>query len=110
MVVGIKAAAVAADLDSARRESVAGDTDNFLDVERAAMKIPKSKAPLISMLLMVMIMTFVVVFVSTAFNHGLGDGFVFQWMRGWGIAFVIAFPTVLIIMPSIRKFVDTITR
>ncbi len=61
------------------------------------------------MFLMVLTMTFVVVFVSTALNHGFQADFLSRWMRGWGVAFVIAFPTVLIIMPFIRKFVASIT-
>lgn len=73
------------------------------------MKIPKSKAQIVIMFFMVVTMTFVVVFVTTAFNYCFQSDFVFKWLKGWGLAFIIAFPTVLIIMPFIRKFVASIT-
>jgi UDP-N-acetylmuramyl pentapeptide phosphotransferase/UDP-N-acetylglucosamine-1-phosphate transferase len=71
--------------------------------------ISKKTGNVLSMFLMVLIMTFVVVFVSTAVNFGFSSDFIMRWMKGWGVAFIIAFPTVLIIMPFIRKLVAKIT-
>ncbi|HOV13121.1 MAG TPA: DUF2798 domain-containing protein [Spirochaetota bacterium] len=71
---------------------------------------PKKMANLISMFLMVFIMTFVVVFVSTVINYGFSSDFIVRWMKGWGISFLVAFPTVLIIMPFIKRIVDKITK
>jgi hypothetical protein len=64
---------------------------------------PKS-AQLSAMAIMVLIMTFVVVFVSTWINFGFDDAFVFRFFRGWGIAFVIAYPLVIVLMPRLQKF------
>jgi len=71
---------------------------------------PKKAAQFISMTLMVLIMTFVVVFVSTAVNFGFSDLLVLRWMKGWSVAFIVALPTVLLIMPFIRKLVEKITK
>ena len=62
------------------------------------------------MFFMVLIMTFIVVFVTTAINYGFVNDFIARWMRGWGLSFIVAFPTVLIIMPTIRKTIAKITR
>ena len=65
----------------------------------------EKKIQLVTMFFMVLIMTFVVVFASTAINFGFQDNFLQRWLKGWGISFALAYPTVLIIMPPIRKIV-----
>ena len=58
------------------------------------------------MFIMVLIMTFIVTFVSTAKNIGFPSGFIILWLKSWGFAFIVAFPTVMLIMPSIKKIVS----
>jgi hypothetical protein len=70
---------------------------------------PKA-ANIFSIFLMVLIMTFVVVFVTTLVNFGMNTDFFIRWMRGWGLSFVVAFPTVLIIMPVITRTVSKLKR
>lgn len=41
-------------------------------------------------------------------NRGLVPGFIALWMRSFGIAFIVAFPTSLIVIPIIRRVVGTI--
>ncbi len=53
---------------------------------------------------MVLIMTCVVVLVSTFVNFGFDATFPFRFLRSWGIAFVLAFPLVLVLMPRLQKF------
>jgi len=72
--------------------------------------ITQKAGNILSMFLMVLIMTCVVVFVSTAVNFGFSDDFVIRWIRGWGLACVVAFPVVLIIMPFIRKAVGKLIK
>jgi Protein of unknown function (DUF2798) len=63
---------------------------------------PKT-AQLSAMGIMVLIMTMVVVFVSTWTNFGLDDTFLLRLFRGWGIAFVIAYPLVIVPIPRLKK-------
>ena len=62
------------------------------------------QAQLSSMSLMVFIMTFVIVFISTWINFGFGEDFLFRFLRGWGVAFVLALPLVMVLMPNLHKF------
>jgi hypothetical protein len=73
-------------------------------------KLTPKTANVVSMFLMVLIMTFVVVLVTTLVNYGTGPGFLVRWMRGWGLALIVAFPTVLVIMPIIKKLMLKITK
>jgi 3'-phosphoadenosine 5'-phosphosulfate sulfotransferase (PAPS reductase)/FAD synthetase len=65
---------------------------------------------ILSMGLMVLLMTLFVVFVTTIFNYGFSSDFFIRWMKGWGLSFIIAFPTVLVIMPFIRKIVSKLAQ
>lgn len=65
----------------------------------------QKQARLFTMAVMVLIMTAVVVFVSTIVNFGFSDpNFWFRYIRGWILAFVIAFPIVVVIMPPLQKY------
>jgi len=55
---------------------------------------------------MVLVMTLVVTFVSVAINNELHAGFIIKWMKSWGLAFVIALPVVMFIMPIIKKTIS----
>lgn len=65
----------------------------------------QKQARLFTMGSMVLIMTAVVVFISTIVNFGFSDpNFWFRYLRGWIVAFVIAFPLVVAIMPPLQKY------
>jgi uncharacterized protein YqhQ len=68
------------------------------------MTLKPNAARLLAMAIMVLIMTFVVVFVSTLVNFGFDESFVFRFLKGWGIAFIIAYPLVIVLMPRLQKF------
>ncbi len=53
-------------------------------------------------------MSFIISGVSTWRALGLIDGFAGKWMIAWGISWVIAFPTVLILLPVVRKIVGLV--
>lgn len=55
--------------------------------------------------IMVMIVSGTVVLVNSGFNHD----FFARWFRGFGTAWPIAFPTVLIVAPLVRRVVARIT-
>ncbi len=68
------------------------------------MALNQKSAQLLSMATMVLIMTCVVVAVSTFVNFGLAEGFPFRFLRGWLIAFIMAFPIVVFLMPRLQRF------
>ena len=68
------------------------------------MTLKPKAAQLTAMGTMVLIMTAVVVFVSTWLNFGLHGAFVSRFLKGWGLAFIIAYPLVIILMPRLQKF------
>jgi hypothetical protein len=73
------------------------------------MKLEPRSAQILAMGSMVLIMTCVVVFVSTLVNFGFDDTFLFRFFRGWAIAFVLAFPLVILLMPRLHKFFQGFT-
>ncbi|KIM10767.1 MAG: hypothetical protein KU37_08525 [Sulfuricurvum sp. PC08-66] len=50
-----------------------------------------------------MLMSFIMSGVITLINVGLPDDFFTLWMRAWASAFVIAYPTILLVFPLARK-------
>ena len=44
-------------------------------------------------------------FIISLINLGLGEGFVANWFKAWGIAFVCAFPIIVIVAPIVHKIV-----
>ena len=68
-------------------------------------KIKKKYEVLLFSLIMAILMTGLMSFFVTLFNMGLVENFIFIWLQAYWKAFLIAFPTVLIIVPYVRKFV-----
>ena len=57
-------------------------------------------------LIMVTIISGTVVLVT----HGLNSGFPAQWFKGFATAWPIAFPTVLVVAPFVRRIVVKLTK
>ncbi|MEO1089952.1 MAG: DUF2798 domain-containing protein [Pseudomonadota bacterium] len=52
------------------------------------------------------LMSLVVSGVSTANARGVGDGFVSYWLGAWVFSWAVAFPTILVIAPAVRRMVQ----
>lgn len=48
-------------------------------------------------------------FALTAINQGFGADFLWQWLRSFGISFLVALPISAFVVPQIQKFYDGIT-
>ncbi len=48
-------------------------------------------------------------FVLTAINLGFGANFLAEWLRSFGISFLVALPISALVVPRIQKFYDRIT-
>lgn len=48
-------------------------------------------------------------FAMTAPNRGFDGGFIHQWLRAFGIGFIVAAPLAALAVPRIQKFFDRVT-
>ena len=73
------------------------------------MRIPTRFAPIVFGGLLSAIMVAVVSAVVLALNQGLHQGFAWQWLRSCLTTWPVAFPTVTIIAPWVRRLVGRVT-
>jgi len=73
------------------------------------MRIPNRFAPIVFGGLLSAIMVAVVSALVLAINQGLQQGFVWQWLRSCVTTWPIAFPTVTIVAPWVRRVVGRLT-
>jgi hypothetical protein len=71
-------------------------------------RLPARFAPLVMALLLSVVMTMVVSAVSTLRGVGLTDAFLRVWLSAWGLSWLIAFPTLLLILPLVRRLTGRI--
>ena len=73
------------------------------------MRIPNRFAPLVfGAVLSAVMVAFVSAFVL-AINQGFGPQFAGQWLRSCATTWPVAFPTVTLIAPWVRRFVAAVT-
>lgn len=60
-------------------------------------------APIVMALLLSVAMTMVVSAVSTLRGVGPTEAFLAVWLSSWGLSWLVAFPTVLVILPLVRR-------
>lgn len=68
-------------------------------------KLPARYANLVLPLVLSVFMSFVVSGVATIKNVGLAPDFIASWMGAWGLSWVIAYPTLLVVLPLVRRVV-----
>ena len=73
------------------------------------MKIPRRYAPLLFGALLSAIMVAIVSAFVLALNGGLHDGFFAQWAKSCATTWPVAFPTVTLIAPRVRAWVERMT-
>lgn len=59
--------------------------------------------PIVQSFLLSGFMSFIMSGIITFINLGVVDGFVGIWLKAFGFAFVIAFPTIMLVFPVARK-------
>ncbi|WP_430465973.1 DUF2798 domain-containing protein [Tabrizicola sp.] len=72
--------------------------------------LPARFAPLLFGLILSGLMSLMVSGVSTYRALGLSDAFIGTWVSNWGISWLIAFPSVLVVAPITRRIVTRLTR
>jgi hypothetical protein len=66
-------------------------------------KLPARYTGIVMPLLLSIFMSGIVSFVSTLHSVGLAVGLLHIWMGAWGWSWMIAFPTVLLVLPVVRN-------
>lgn len=66
-------------------------------------KLPNRYTSIVLPFLLSIIMTFVVSIVSTLRSLGVEEFSLYVWMSAWVISWLIAFPTLLLVLPVVRK-------
>ena len=66
-------------------------------------KLPPGYATVVLPLLLSIIMTAIVSFISTVRSIGLAKHLLAIWLSAWGLSLLIAFPTSLFVLPLARR-------
>jgi hypothetical protein len=48
--------------------------------------------------------------VISLFNLGLVNDFLTIWLKSWGFAFIVGFPTLVLVSPVVRKLVNLVMK
>jgi hypothetical protein len=73
------------------------------------MRIPNRFAPIVFGGLLSAIMVAIVSAVVLAINQGIQQGFLWQWFRSCVTTWPVAFPTVTVVAPWVRRVVGRLT-
>ena len=66
-------------------------------------KLPARAATWVMPLLLSILMTFIVSMISTVRSVGLNPDLPRMWLGSWALSWVVAFPTLLMVLPLVRK-------
>lgn len=53
-------------------------------------------------------MSFLVSGVATASASGIGGDLLWRWLDAWSLSWMVAFPTILIVVPAVRRLLHRI--
>ncbi|AVG41172.1 DUF2798 domain-containing protein [Achromobacter insolitus] len=68
-------------------------------------KLPQGYARFLMPLVLSVFMSAIVSAVATATSVGLGADFVLSWPNAWGASWIVAFPSLLLLLPVVRRIV-----
>lgn len=68
-------------------------------------KLPQAYARYLMPLVLSVFMSAIVSAVATAMSVGLGPNFVIRWPNAWGASWLVAFPSLLVLLPVVRRIV-----
>lgn len=73
-------------------------------------RLPARYAGIVMPLLLSVLMTMIVSFVSTARAVGFPPGFLRLWAGGWAMSWIVAFPALLVLLPVVRRITAAVVR
>jgi len=74
----------------------------------AVRKLPARCAPVVMPLVLSVFMTFVVSVISTLRSLGPTPAFLSTWPGAWALSWLVAFPTLLAVLPLVRRIVSAV--
>jgi hypothetical protein len=86
------------------------DRDRFFGWVERKKVIDKKYQSLVFAFFMALLMSCIMSFVVSVFNVGLVNDIVHIWLKAWGFAFIVAFPTVTLVAPVVRKLTGLVLR
>ncbi len=69
-------------------------------------RLPRRYASVLLPLLLSILMSGIVSFIATLNTAGFHDGLVALWLGAWRLSWLIAFPTLLLVLPLVRRIVS----
>jgi hypothetical protein len=75
----------------------------------AGLKLPKRFAPVLFAFLMSVSLSGFLSAAITAINTGFDGDFVSRWLHAYALAWSIAFPSVTLVAPKVRRLVERLT-
>lgn len=72
---------------------------------KMSVKLPAQWAPFLTTLLLSIFMSSLVSFVVTFQRQG-ASFLVLEWMHGWGTSWLVAYPSLLLIFPLVKRLVS----
>jgi len=66
-------------------------------------KLPARYGSIVMPLILSIFMTCIVSMISTLKSIGLAPNLLHVWLSAWGISWIVAFPTLLVVLPFVRK-------
>jgi hypothetical protein len=78
---------------------------NSLRKPRPRGKLPARYGSIVMPLILSLLMTFVVSAISTLKSLGATQAFVATWPTAWALSWLVAFPTLLVLLPLVRRIV-----
>lgn len=57
---------------------------------------------------MALLMSGIMSFVITVFNVGMVSNIISLWLQAWSFAFIVAFPTIIVVSPVVHKLVTLV--
>ncbi len=73
-------------------------------------KLPARYATVVMPFFLSFLMTCVVSLISTLRGAGFEAGFFPLWLGSWGLSWVVAFPTLLLVLPLVRRATGAFVR
>lgn len=71
-------------------------------------RLPARFAGIVMPVLLSVFMTFVVSLISTLRGVGPVSGFLAIWLSAWALSWAVAFPTLLVVLPVVRRLTAAI--
>ena len=73
-------------------------------------KFPAKYGSIVMPFLLSILMTMLVSFISTVKIAGVTSQLLNIWISSWGVSWVIAFPTLLVLLPIVRRLTASLVR